>query len=118
MIKKLSIAVSSALAVMCLTVWKVPLWADLLAYTLIIANIWMVFSPDKLTTERPVYFTYTEAKEWMKGYNHEGYLKTPSQYGSMWDANERIQKILPKYPQIYYGEKGDWVSWEDFLGGP
>lgn len=61
----------------------------------------------------PRFLPYEECRKWVKAWNR---WETETEWKNWIDEGEKRNSYIPARPDEYYGNRGEWKSWDHFLG--
>eukprot|EP00538_Stauroneis_constricta_P001961 CAMPEP_0119562204 /NCGR_PEP_ID=MMETSP1352-20130426/19727_1 /TAXON_ID=265584 /ORGANISM="Stauroneis constricta, Strain CCMP1120" /LENGTH=108 /DNA_ID=CAMNT_0007610551 /DNA_START=252 /DNA_END=574 /DNA_ORIENTATION=- len=62
---------------------------------------------------KPRFLPYEECRKWVQAF---GRWKSEEDWVDWIAMGEKRNAYIPSRPDEYYGERGEWISWEHFLG--
>lgn len=65
-------------------------------------------------TRKPIKLSYADSQKWIQ--RNFG-VKTKEEFNDLVVNGNLRTPYISKRPEEYYGERGEWISWEDYLLG-
>ncbi|GFH60838.1 hypothetical protein CTEN210_17314 [Chaetoceros tenuissimus] len=61
----------------------------------------------------PRHLPYEECRKWVIAFNR---WENEQEWRQWIEDGEKRNSYIPSYPDEYYGKRGEWISWDHFLG--